>query len=89
MVTEAEIEISKKKNREIIEKGKPLYAKLKEELQKKFPSHHIVVINVDDGTYVVGKDEVEAIQKAEKAFSNGYVCRVDNEPVAEFAGCPR
>lgn len=89
MVSPSEVEQFKKENREIIEKGKPFYEKLKGELQKNFPPHYIVIINVDDGTYVVGKDGLEAVQMAEKVFQRGYVCRIDNQPVAEFAGCPR
>lgn len=50
-----------------VSEGEEWYKKIAEELEKKHVGQY-VIINVEDGQYVVAEDEVRVIQLAEKEF---------------------
>ena len=56
--------------KDITEKGKDLFYRLKPKLEKKYQSGHYVTIEVKSGKYFVAKNPVEAINKASKQYPN-------------------
>jgi uncharacterized protein YlzI (FlbEa/FlbD family) len=56
------------KQKGIIEKGKEIFYRLKPKLVKKYQAGHFVTIEVNSGKFFVGKNSVEAIEKAKKEF---------------------
>lgn len=66
MVTEAERQALINEGEIVIKTGEQWYAKLGSELEKKFPAGYFVIINIENGDYVVDEDEIVASQKREK-----------------------
>lgn len=52
----------------IVEKGKNIFYKIKNRLEKKYQPGYFVTIEVNSGKYFVGKNPTEAINKAKKSF---------------------
>lgn len=58
--------ISQQKN--IVEKGKNIFYRIKSRLEKQYSPGNYVTIEVSSGKYFVGDTPVEAINKAKKSF---------------------
>lgn len=54
--------------RQIVEKGKSIYYRIKPQLEKKFEPSNYVSIEVGSGKYFIGKNSIEALDKAQKKF---------------------
>lgn len=52
----------------IIEKGKSIFYRIKPKLKKKYQPGNYVTIEVDSKKFFVGKNPIEAINKAKKQF---------------------
>lgn len=52
----------------IIEKGKDIFYRIKPKLEKKFQPGHFVTIEVNSGKFFVGRNPIEAINRAKKKF---------------------
>lgn len=91
MATPEEIVEFKQLGREVVDAGEKWFAKLERELKEKYPGEYTVIINIADGAYLVGKTELEALQKAKKEFPaevQGYVRGIAVRSKIEFGGCP-
>lgn len=93
MVTEAERQALINEGEIVIKTGEQWYAKLGSELEKKFPAGYFVIINIENGDYVVDEDEIVASQKARKVFppeARRFIRKIVGPyPHVEFAGCLR
>ena len=56
-------------SRELAEKGKAIYEKIKDRLEAEHMGE-IVVIEVDSGDYFIGKTGLEAVDKAKEKYPN-------------------
>lgn len=54
----------------IIEKGKNIFYRIKPRLEKKYELGSFVTIEVNSGKFFMGKNPIEAINKAKKHFPN-------------------
>lgn len=52
----------------IVEKGKDIFYRLKPSLEKKYQPRDFITIEVNTGKFFVGKNPIEAINKAKKHF---------------------
>ncbi len=52
----------------IVEKGKDIFYRIKPRLEKKYQPGYFVTIEVNSGKFFVGKNPIEAIDKAKKHF---------------------
>lgn len=73
--------------REIVEKGKAVYARLREQLE---PEHNgeVIVIEVESGDYFLGKDGIEARKKARDKYPDKvfYMGRVGHRVYMRLPG---
>ncbi len=62
----------------VVEKGREIYYKIKPQLEKKFNPGYYVTIEANSGKYFIGKNSVEALEKAQKHFPKRqfYMARV-------------
>ena len=56
------------KQKLIVEKGKDIFYSLSPSLEKKYRAGDFVTIEVNSGKFFVGKNPIEAINKAKKYF---------------------
>ena len=95
MVTEAERNAFETEGQKVIEAGERWYARLsiEQDIEKKYPAGHFIIINVENGDYVVDKDEIIASKKAKKQFPSTaarFVRKIIGPyPHIAFAGCMR
>lgn len=54
--------------KQIVEKGKYIFYRLKPQLEKKYKPGSYLTIEVGSGKFFVGKTPIEAISKAKKQF---------------------
>lgn len=54
--------------KQIVEKGKNIFYRLKPQLDKKYQPGSFLTIEVGSGKFFVGKTPIEAISKAKKKF---------------------
>lgn len=52
----------------IVEKGKDIFYRIKSRLQKKYQPGNFITIEVNSGKFFVGKNPIEAINKAKRHF---------------------
>ncbi len=52
----------------IVEKGREIYYKIKPQLEKKHDPGNYVTIEVNSGRFFVGRNSIEAMDKAKKHF---------------------
>lgn len=73
--------------REIVEKGKAIYARLREQLE---PEHNgeVILIEVESGDYFLGKNSVEARRKAREKYPDKvfYINRVGHRTYLRHTG---
>ena len=55
-------------SQKIVERGKEIYYRLKPSLKKKYKLSYYVSIEVESGDYFVGKNTLEALEKAKKQY---------------------
>jgi len=86
--TEAEIEMGKIRivdKNELVDKGEEVYAKIKDKLE---PAHkgEIVAIEIKTGDYFLGKDVIEADEKAREKYPDEvfYLARIGYRAVWHF-----
>lgn len=60
------------KQNDFIKKGESIYQKIQSDLLKKYQPHQSIVIEVKSGKYFVGDDDIEAMEKAKKAFPHSH-----------------
>lgn len=95
MVTEAERNTFVTEGKKVVEAGERWYATLtiEQNIEKKYPAGHFIIINVENGDYVVDKDEMTASKKAKKQFPSTaprFVRKIIGPyPHIAFAGCMR
>lgn len=92
MATPEEIETFKRDGANVVAEGERWFKKIEETLKAKHPGDHTVVINVDDGTYVVAATRLDAVLAAEKQFptgARGYVRGIAVRSNIDFDGCPK
>ena len=53
---------------EVVKKGKQIFKKLEPQLKRKYRIGDFVSIEVETGKFFVGKNSVEAIEKAQKVY---------------------
>jgi hypothetical protein len=87
MATPEEIAEFKQLGRDVVDAGEKWFAKLERELKEKYPGEYTVIINTEDGSYVVGKTRLDALLAAEKQFpdtAKGYVRGIAIRSTVEF-----
>lgn len=57
-----------KSKTDIISKGKQIFKKLEPQLKRKYEVGDYVSIDIETGKFFIGKNSVEALDKAQKAF---------------------
>lgn len=57
-----------KSQTEIVKKGKQLFKKLEPSLKKQYKIGDYVSIDIETGKFFIGKNSVEALDKAQKVF---------------------
>lgn len=62
--------MAKTTKKNLAERGREIYYRLKPTLEKKYSPSDYVSIEVGGGKYFIGKTGIEAIKKAEKAYPN-------------------
>lgn len=72
---------------EMAEKGRAIYARIKDELEKEHKGE-LVAIDVDSGDYFLGKTPIEATTKGRKKYPDKsfYVMRIGHRAVYRFSG---
>ncbi|MDI6791470.1 MAG: hypothetical protein QME81_01190 [bacterium] len=72
-------------DRDLVPKGKEIYAGIKDRLEKEHKGE-LIAINVDTGEYFLGKSVIEAAGKGKEKYPDAvfYVARVGYRAVYRF-----
>ncbi|MDI6792965.1 MAG: hypothetical protein QME81_08885 [bacterium] len=75
------------RKREMAEKGRAVYRRIKDELEKEHKGE-LVAIDVDSGDYFLGETPIEATTKGREKYPDKsfYVMRIGHRAVYHFSG---